>query len=86
MELYATESTFVIKKNELRTIFDLLTQTNIKSDMIEFFSWCKEVYEDQKPKNPILDLDEVGNFFVELMDQKVIDLKTLPLVGFDFLA
>ena len=86
LEYYATESSFMIKKDELRAIFDLLTKTGVKSDMTTYFNWCKEAYEDQKSYKPVLDLTDVEAFFIELMDSKILDLKTLPLVGFEFLA
>ena len=34
----------------------------------------------------VLDLDEVGEFFSELIQSNRLDLKMLPLVGFDFLS
>ena len=68
LESYASESSFQIKKAELRAIFDLLSKTGVKSDVDLFFSWCKEAYEDQKAKSPVIDLDEVGVFLVELMN------------------
>lgn len=33
----------------------------------------------------ILDLNEVGEYFTELIINKSIDVETLPLVGFEFI-
>jgi hypothetical protein len=33
----------------------------------------------------ILDLNEVGEFFSDKMKSKELDLRTLPIVGFEFL-
>ena len=45
LEYYATESSFLIKKAELRAIFDLLTSTCIESDTIAFYNWCSNVFK-----------------------------------------
>jgi len=34
----------------------------------------------------VLDLNEVGEYFSELMVDKSLDLETLPMAGFEFLS
>jgi hypothetical protein len=57
----------------------------IPSDQDELLTWCKTACEESTATNPILDLNEVGEFFSEKMKNGSLDVKNLLLVGFDFL-
>ena len=48
-------------------------------------TWCKSSCEESTAINPILDLNEVGEFFSEKMKNGSLDVKNLLVVGFDFL-
>ena len=58
----------------------------IPSDQEEFLIWCKLSCEQSTSTSQILDLNEVGQFFTEKMQSKELDIKNLPLVGFEFLS
>ena len=63
----------------------MVTDSHIPGDKDEFLVWCKGLCESSSYSSSILDLNEVGEFFTEKMKSKELDIKTLPLVGFDFL-
>jgi len=48
--------------------------------------WCKRSCEQSSNEVTILDLNEVGEFFIEKMNNGQLDLEHLILVGFDFLS
>jgi hypothetical protein len=67
---------------ELRVIYDSLSvQSPIQTDQAEFLTWCKQCCAE----TTILDLNEMGEYFTELMQQQQLDVATLPVVGFEFL-
>ena len=78
-------SDFKISKAQLKVIYDLLTQSPVKSDFNEFLIWCNTACEAQTATMPVLDLEEVGEVFSELINNKSLNLALLPVVGFDFL-
>jgi hypothetical protein len=79
-------NSFKITKNELNTIYDLLVKrSRVPSDQEEFLTWCKSLCESSSISNSVLDLNEVGEFFTEKMKSKELNIKSLPLVGFEFL-
>jgi hypothetical protein len=57
----------------------------VKSDLTEFLIWCKQACESSTNTKTILNLEEVGEFYSELIKNGLLDVKTLPLVGFEFL-
>jgi hypothetical protein len=82
----ASISDFKISKNELGAIYDLLMkESKIVSDKEEFLQWCKGSCEQSSQTTLILDLNEVGEFFTEKMNNGDLDVKNLPVVGFEFL-
>lgn len=86
LKYFAASSEFEINKVHLKTIYDLFANSPLKSDLGRFLVWCKNACESQSSLSKILDLNEVGSFFTELMDNKTLDVSTLPMVGFDFLS
>ena len=78
-------SSFIISKLQLKVIYDLLSKSSIKSDLTEFLIWCKQACESSTNINTILNLEEVGEFYSELIKNGLLDVRTLPLVGFEFL-
>ena len=77
---------FKITKQELNIIYDLLVKESpIPSDNEEFLIWCKNLCESSSISKTILDLNEVGEFFTEKMKNGELDIKSLPIVGFEFL-
>ena len=82
---FAINSDFKISKAQLKVIYDLLTQSPIKSDFNEFFTWCNTACQAQTVLVSVLDLAEVGEFFSELINNQVLNLADLPVVGFEFL-
>ena len=78
-------SDFKISKAQLKVIYDLLTQSPIKCDYTVFLMWCSTACKAQTALVSVLDLDEVGEFFSELIKNKSLDLAALPVVGFEFL-
>ena len=82
---FAINSDFKISKAQLKVIYDLLTQSPIKSDFNEFFTWCNKACQAQTVLVSVLDLAEVGEFFSELINNQVLNLADLPVVGFEFL-
>ena len=57
-------------------------QSPLKQDEAEFLTWCKLACQDTQ----ILDLNEMGEYFSELMQQAQLDVETLPVTGFEFLS
>lgn len=79
-------NSFKITKHELNIIYDLLVKkSKISSDQEEFLTWCKSLCESSSISNSVLDLNEVGEFFTEKMKSSELNIKSLPLVGFEFL-
>jgi hypothetical protein len=78
-------SSFVISKVQLKVIYDLLSKSPIKSDLTEFLIWCKQACESSTNTKTILNLEEVGEFYSDLIKNGLLDVKTMPLVGFEFL-
>jgi len=83
LNFYASNSDFKNSKVQLKVIYDLLSQSPIPSDTTEFLSWCKKACESSKQ---ILDLNEVGEFFSELIATGQLNVRELPLVGFEFIS
>jgi hypothetical protein len=82
LKLYASQCDFEFKKVELRVIYDSLSvQSPVKADQAEFLTWCKLACQ----QSAVLNLNEMGEYFSELMQQNEMDVETLPVVGFDFL-
>lgn len=83
---FAKESDFQISKAQLKVIYGLMTQSPIKSDFTTFLTWCNTACKAQSVLVKVLDLEEVGEFFSELISTQSINLAELPVVGFDFLT
>ena len=82
---FAKESDFKISKAQLKVIYGLMTQSPIKSDFTTFLTWCNAACKAQSTFVKVLDLEEVGEFFSELIGNQSLNLTVLPVVGFDFL-
>ena len=82
LQEFAVNSDLQISKAQLQVIYDLLSQSAVKSDFPEFLRWCSNAVKAVTA----LDLDEVGAFFSELIESDRLDLSALPLVGFEFLC
>ena len=86
LKYYASVCDYQFRKVQLRVIYDSLSlQSPIKEDQIEFLNWCKKSCQDSTADIVILDLNEVGEYFSELLTQKQLDAETLPVAGFEFL-
>ena len=85
LQEFAVNSDFTISKAQLQVIYDLLTKSPIVSDFPTFLNWCSSACKAQTALVSVLDLDEVGEFFSELIRTKSLNLKQLPVVGFEFL-
>jgi hypothetical protein len=86
LKYYASVSDYQFRKVQLRVIYDSLSnESPIESDQFEFLNWCKQACESTTASNVILDLNEVGEYFTELIINKSIDVETLPIVGFEFI-
>ena len=86
LQEFAVNSDFQISKAQLSVIYDLLSQSPIQSDFSEFLNWCNTACKAQTAASTVLDLEEVGEFFSELIKTKKLNLKALPNVGFQFLT
>lgn len=83
--MFASECDYQFNKEKLRVIYDSLTMHSpVTQDQTEFLNWCKQAC--QVADSPVLDLNEVGEFFSELLLNKSLDVMTLPLAGFEFLS
>mmetsp|Transcript_40518 Transcript_40518/g.29169 ORF Transcript_40518/g.29169 Transcript_40518/m.29169 type:complete len:95 (-) Transcript_40518:6823-7107(-) len=85
LKYFAAVSEFQVNKVHLKVIYDLFYTSPLQSDFGRFLVWCKNACESQSSTSTILDLNEVGSFFTELMENKILDVSTLPMVGFEFL-
>ena len=85
LQEFAVNSDFKISKAQLKVIYDLLVASPIQSDFIEFLTWCNSACKAQNVRVSVLDLEEVGQFFSELISTKRLNLSVLPVVGFQFL-
>ena len=71
---------------ELGVIYDLLViKSKIPSDYEEFLLWCKSSCEQSSASVIILDLNEVGEFFIDKINSKEMDISNLLMGGFEFL-
>jgi hypothetical protein len=57
----------------------------VASDFHEFLTWCNTACKAQTARTTVLDLEEVGEFFSELIATQKLNLKALPVIGFEFL-
>lgn len=62
-----------------------MIKSPVKSDFTEFLTWCNTACQAQTAVTTVLDLEEVGEFFSELINTKSLNLEALPVVGFEFL-
>lgn len=85
IQFFSSQSDSLISKVELRVIYDLLAQSPIKTDVNEFLVWLKEACASQTSTAVVFDIQQVGQFFTELIDTKALDVISLPMVGFEFL-
>ena len=83
LQLFAANSGVEISKVELKVIYDLLASSPVRSDLEEFFQWCKSACENLSDR--VVDLNEVGEFFSEQVAQRVLNLKLMPVAGFHFI-
>ena len=81
LQEFAVNSDFKISKAQLKVIYDLINKSPIKSDFTEFLTWCSTACASVIA----LDLELVGEFFSELISSSALDLRALPVVGFEFL-
>ncbi len=82
----ASVSRYQVSKADLEAFYDhLVINSVISSDQDELLTWCKSSCEESTAANPILDLNEVGEFFSDKMKTGSLDVKNLLVVGFDFL-
>lgn len=85
LQEFAVNSDFKISKAQLKVIYDLLTESPIQSDFSELLTWCSNACKLQTVLVSVLDMEEVGEFFSELIQNGNLNLAALPVVGFDFL-
>lgn len=83
LQTFAANSSFEVAKQHLKVVYDLLSNSPVKSDLEEFLKWCKSACEN--PTDRIVDLNEVGEFFSEQIAQRILDLKSMPQTGFHFI-
>lgn len=50
-----------------------------------FFAWCKTSCEPSAKYEKILQVYHLDKFLNELIESGALDLKNLPIVGYDFL-
>jgi hypothetical protein len=85
LQEFAVNSDFKISKAQLKVIYDLLTESPIQSDFSELLTWCSNACKLQTVLVSVLDMEEVGEFFSELIQNGNLNLAGLPVVGFEFL-
>ena len=85
LQEFAVNSDFKISKVQLKVIYDLLTESPIQSDFSELLTWCSNACKLQTVLVSVLDMEEVGEFFSELIQNGNLNLAALPVVGFEFL-
>ena len=83
LQTFAANSSFEITKVHLKSVYELLSGSPVKSDLEEFLKWCKNACENITDR--IVDLNEVGEFFTEQISQRILDLKSMPATGFHFI-
>ena len=65
----------------------MASSSPIKQDILTFFQWLRSASQSNKRRSGgFLDMDEVGSFLFESIEDKSVSLSTLPLEGFDFLG
>jgi hypothetical protein len=70
LKQYASVCDYQFQKVQLRVIYDSLSvQSPVKQDQTEFLLWCKQACQDSTGDVKILDLNEVGEYFSELMNK-----------------
>ena len=62
VQMVAANSSFELTKVHLKLIFDILTDSPIKSDMDEFLKWCKGACENNLTES-VVNLNDFGEFF-----------------------
>jgi hypothetical protein len=87
LKFYASVCDYQFRKVQLRVIYDSLSvESPLQSDQTQFLNWCKQSCQETTSDNIVLDLNEVGEYFSELMINKSLKLETLPMAGFEFLS
>lgn len=65
----SVSSDYQVSKHDLEILYSLLvTNSRVPSDQDEFLTWCKSSCEQSTTLSQILDLNEVGEFFSEKMN------------------
>ena len=85
IKVIASNSAFKITKEELKELFDLVSASPVASDSTDFLNWAKKCCEEQTPEKEILDLNQFGDFLIELIEGNSLKLETLPLGGFQLI-
>ena len=67
LQEFAVNSDFKISKAQLKVIYDLLTESPVQSDFTELLTWCSNACKAQSVLVSVLDMEEVGEFFSELI-------------------
>jgi hypothetical protein len=86
IEFFVDKSSSKLSVENLRAIFDIISKTGIKADITDFYAWCKSAFETQAYFAKIIELEDLGALFQVLMQDKLLDLSSLPLIGFDLIA
>ena len=85
--MYATSASLRLNKDHLKQIYGMASASPIKNDVLIFFQWLQSASRSAKRQSGgLLDMDEVGNFLFESIDNNSFNFKTLPVEGFDFLG
>ena len=86
LKFIATNSIYKIQKTDFNKLWDLVSKSSKDpADEQQLFKWFKDSCDTQTASNAIIDLNEVGEFFQEKMNNKEVNVSALSLEGFDCL-
>jgi hypothetical protein len=85
-KFFAKNCDFHFRQVQLRVIYDSLSvRSPFAEDAATFLKWCKTACQESDANHTILDLNEVGELFSDLIDNNKLDVTNLPVDGFEFL-
>ena len=83
LKFLAANSTYTISRKEVDIIWNcLVDESNIGYDEEALFKWLKESCESTPGKNPVWELEDIGEIFNERLGKGTGEMNSLTLDGF----
>jgi hypothetical protein len=84
--LASTSTEFTISQVELQHLYSIMVKDRIfEADSDNFLLWCKTTCDQSSALNQLLNLEDVGLFFTNKIEDGDLEIETLSLTGFNLL-